>query len=230
MKNRVLAIGAHPDDIEIFMYGILCAYKDLGYEIFSTIVTDGSMGGKIKNLSKVRKQETLNSHNSLNTEPCFLEIPDGTLGDDPFHKQKIKKNIENIRPSIIITHHKKDYHSDHRNLSNIVVNIASHYLPVIFCDTMLGLNFNPKFYLNITKFFNKKINAILCHKSQKPERFVDMVKITNTFRAAQCNCGLNQYAEAYSYSQTFPFTDIRKILPQNMNILSFDINRRFGLL
>ena len=56
---KILAIGAHPDDIEIFMYGLLAVYKNLGNEVFTLIATDGSKGSEKKNqnLSEIRKNE-----------------------------------------------------------------------------------------------------------------------------------------------------------------------------
>ena len=45
---KILAIGAHPDDIEIFMYGFLSICKENGHSISLTIATDGSLGGKNK--------------------------------------------------------------------------------------------------------------------------------------------------------------------------------------
>ena len=55
---RILAIGAHPDDIEIFMFGLLKKLKIRGDHIFLAIVTDGCQGGNIpkKDLVKIRKK------------------------------------------------------------------------------------------------------------------------------------------------------------------------------
>ena len=51
---KILAIGAHPDDIEIFMYGLLSIFKSSGNKIFLCVVTDGSEGKVLfnKNLKK----------------------------------------------------------------------------------------------------------------------------------------------------------------------------------
>ena len=45
---KVLGIGAHPDDIEIFMYGLLFIYKKEGHQVYTMIATDGAKGGVIK--------------------------------------------------------------------------------------------------------------------------------------------------------------------------------------
>ena len=44
---KVLGIGAHPDDIEIFMYGLLSIYKKEGHQVYTMIATDGAKGGAI---------------------------------------------------------------------------------------------------------------------------------------------------------------------------------------
>ena len=60
---RVLAIGAHPDDIEIFMYGLIARFKEEGHEILMFVATDGSLGGKEKdqNLIEIRKKKSINA-------------------------------------------------------------------------------------------------------------------------------------------------------------------------
>ena len=57
---KILAIGAHPDDIEIFMFGFLCCCKQLGYEISIVVATDGALGGNNNDnkLVENRKKET----------------------------------------------------------------------------------------------------------------------------------------------------------------------------
>jgi len=64
-KMKVLAIGAHPDDIEIFMYGLLCLLKKNNIEISMIIATDGALGGKTyKNLIQLRKNESFSNWGS----------------------------------------------------------------------------------------------------------------------------------------------------------------------
>ncbi len=115
---KILALGAHPDDIEIFMYGLLSIYKKKGNQIFTMVATDGSKGGFLEGelLSKKREKEAIAGLKKL-SKPIFLNIPDGELGEDLEHRKIIKENILKIMPDLIITHSKNDYHSDHRSLS-----------------------------------------------------------------------------------------------------------------
>ena len=185
---KILAIGAHPDDIEIFMFGLLSIFKKRGDQIFTIIATDGAMGGNQKGelLKNKRKNETVSGLKILSM-PIFLDIPDGELGDNPNHKTLIKDNILKIMPDLIVTHSHNDYHADHRSLSLLVSGSVSHYIPILHCDTLMGINFQPDYYIEISEFFIDKKNAILEHVSQSPKRFIDLTELMNSYRAAQCN-------------------------------------------
>ena len=228
---KILALGAHPDDIEIFMYGLISIYKKEGNQVFTMIATDGSKGGAPGDdlLSKKREKEAIAGLKKI-SKPTFLKIPDGELGEDPEHKKIIKDNILNIMPDLIITHSKKDYHSDHKSLSFLTRSVVSHYIPILYCDTLMGINFNPNFYIDITDYFLLKEKAILKHVSQKPQRLVDLFKLMNSYRAAQCNAPKGKYAEAYSFESSFPFTDIRYILPSPLKLRPFHIESQHGFL
>ena len=228
---KILALGAHPDDIEIFMYGLVSTYKKEGNQVFTMIATDGSKGGSPKDdlLSKKREKEAIAGLKKI-SKPIFLNIPDGELGEDPEHRRTIKENILKIMPDLIITHSQNDYHSDHRSLSFITSSVASHYIPVLYSDTLMGINFNPNFYIDITDHFLLKKEAIMKHKTQKPERFIDLAKLMNSYRAAQCNAAKGKYAEAYSYVSSFPFPDIRHILPSPLKLRPFHIENQHGFL
>ena len=71
---KILAIGSHPDDIELFMFGLLSLYHDQGEQIFLAIVTDGRAGGnKKKNLVEIRKKETI-KWPEFTRDPVFLTL------------------------------------------------------------------------------------------------------------------------------------------------------------
>tara|TARA_A100001015_G_C15033426_1_gene734575 strand:+ start:2349 stop:3038 length:690 start_codon:yes stop_codon:yes gene_type:complete len=228
---KILAIGAHPDDIEIFMFGLLTRFKERGDDIFTIVATDGAKGGETKgqSLIKIRIEEARRGLDSL-CLPVFLNIPDGELGEMNSHKTLIKERIFEIMPDLIVTHSPNDYHSDHRSLSLLTRNVASHYIPILYCDTLMGINFQPNYYVDISNSFDKKINAILEHKSQKPQRFVDLSHLMNSFRAAQCNSPKGTFAEAYNFQPSFPFTDIRNLLPSQPKLRPFYIENKFGFL
>ena len=228
---KVLAIGAHPDDIEIFMYGLLSIYKKEGHEVYTMIATDGAKGGAIKGrkLAKQRANEAISALAKLSS-PIFLNLPDGELGDELEHTKILKENILKIMPDLIITHSENDYHADHKSLSLITKGAVSHYIPILYCDTLMGINFNPTYYVDITSYHELKKEAVLKHKTQKPHRFVDLIELMNSYRAAQCNAPKGNYAEAYSFVPSFPFSDIREILPAPIKLRPFHIENQHGFL
>ena len=226
-----LAVGAHPDDIEIFMYGLLSIYKKEGHEVYTMIATDGAKGGIIKGnkLVKERANEAISGLEKLSL-PIFLNLPDGELGEESEHRKIIKENILKIMPDLIVTHSENDYHADHKSLSLITKGVVSHYIPILYCDTLMGINFSPNYYVDITNYYESKKEAVLKHKTQKPQRFVDLFELMNSYRAAQCNAPKGSYAEAYNFVPSFPFSDIREVLPSPLKLKSFHIENQHGFL
>ena len=211
---NVMAIGAHPDDLEIFMYGLLAAAKARGDVLHLAIATDGAAGGinPGKALSKKRALETQNGLKQLGNV-TLLDFPDGQLALTPNAAVSITNFIHNIHPDLIVTHAPEDYHPDHRALAQFVIEAAGFICPVLFCDTLMGVGFEPDYYVDITPYFSAKQTAIMAHHSQHPKRFSAAAAITNRFRAAQCNAPDGHYAEAYRFNSRFPFSDIRGLLP-----------------
>ena len=228
---KVLGIGAHPDDIEIFMYGLLSIFKKEGHQVYTMIATDGAKGGAYTGykLAKERANEAISGLEKLSL-PIFLNLPDGELGAELGHRKIIKENILKIMPDLIITHSENDYHADHKSLSLITKGAVSHYIPILYCDTLMGINFHPNYYVDITNYQESKKEAVLKHKTQKPDRFVDLFELMNSYRAAQCNAPKGNYAEAYSFIPSFPFSDIREILPAPLKLRPFHIENQHGFL
>ena len=219
---KVLAIGAHPDDIEIFMLGLLMSCKARKDKIYMAVATDGAAGNVLdySDLVNVRKRESTNALKDLG-EIFFLDFPDGELSYNKDAPQDIKKFILKTNPDLIITHAPEDYHPDHRSLSHYVSQAAGFNCPVLFADTLMGVNFIPEYYLDISSHIEKKKKAIFEHKSQSPKKFYEATLLLNRFRSAQCNTADGQYAEAYRFEKRFPFSDIRSLLPNSPSINPF---------
>ena len=94
----------------------------------------------------------------------------------------------------------------------------------------MGINFQPNYYVDITDFFSQKKIAILKHHTQEPVRFVDLAVLMNSYRSAQCNSPKGTYAEAYSFNPSFPFSDIRSVLPPSPKLRPFYIKKQIGFL
>ena len=228
---KILAIGAHPDDIEIFMYGFLSVCLKRGDEIYTIIATDGSAGNVLekKNLKLIREKESLKGLSNL-SKPEFLSFPDGKLSLSSEISEIIKNKLNFFKPDLIVTHSKEDYHPDHRALSINVFNAAGFQFPIMYCDTLMGVNFLPDYFVDITKYFENKKKAILMHKSQNPKKFVKAIELQNSFRAGQCNYEIGNYVEAYKFENRFPFSDISSLIPHNIKIKSYYKNNLRSLI
>ncbi len=212
---NILAIGAHPDDIEIFMFGTLAACAARGDHVDYVIATDGAKGGTgdAASLSATRKREAEAAAALLGVVPRFLDFPDGALAADAALVAALKAVIGEVEPDLILTHPANDYHGDHRALSEAVRIAASFSAPVVHCDALRGVGSTPVYYVDITAHIEAKSEAIRAHASQDPERFVVASRQLSAFRASQANAPEGAHAEAFGFQPTFPFVDIRNLLP-----------------
>ncbi|MEZ2328369.1 PIG-L deacetylase family protein [Mesorhizobium sp. RCC_202] len=212
---KILALGAHPDDIEIFMFGTLAAYAAQGAELTFAVATDGAKGGKgdPKALARTRRDEAAAAAGLIGAVPRFLDFPDGALIADAALISVLKTLIGEVNPDLAITHAPNDYHADHRALSDGVRIAASFAVPVLHADTMGGTGFSPTLYVDISAHRDVKTQAIRAHRSQMPEQYVERARVQNEFRAGQCNSVPGSLAEAFRFEPTFPFADIRALLP-----------------
>ena len=210
----VTAIGAHPDDIEIFMYGFLAACRDRGDKVDLVVATDGAAGGPGPGQALARKRagETGKALRKLG-KPAMLGLPDGRLAEAEGAAAAIRGAVAAAAPDLVLTHAPEDYHPDHRALSAMVSGAASFRCPVLFADTLMGVGFEPEFYVDITAHAEEKHAAIMEHGSQQPERFARAAAIMNRYRAAQCNAPDDHRAEAWRTDRRFPFADVRAMLP-----------------
>lgn len=212
---KILALGAHPDDIEIFMFGTMAGYAAQGAELTFAIATDGARGGHGDPgaLRRARRDEATEAAGLLGVTPRFLDFPDGALVADAALIGALKALIGEVKPDLAITHAPNDYHGDHRALSDGVRIAASFAVPVRHADTMGGTGFSPTHYVDISRYADIKAKAIRAHRSQDPERFLDGARTQNLFRAGQCNGEAGALAEAFRFEPAFPFADIRALLP-----------------
>lgn len=211
---RILAIGAHPDDLEIFAFGTLSAWRDMGADLCLAVATDGAKGGSLppETLRRHREAETTTALAALG-KPRMLGFADGELRNDADLETALRALIAEFVPDLVLTHAPNDYHADHRALSAAMSQAAGFSVPVLWMDTLNGTGFAPTHWVDVTDHWAAKETAILCHETQAPERFVAMANRQAAFRAGECNAPPTHRAEAFRFEPRFPFADIRGLLP-----------------
>lgn len=211
---RILAIGAHPDDLEIFAFGSLSAWAAMGADLVLAVATDGAKGGALPaaELRTLRAAETTRALAALGV-PRFLGFPDGGLRADAALEAVLQDLLADVQPDLVLTHAPNDYHADHRALSAGLSQAAGFAVPVLWMDTLNGTGFTPTHWVEVTPYWAAKEAAILAHESQDPARFVRMANRQAAFRAGECNAPPEARAEAFRFEPRFPFADIRGLLP-----------------
>lgn len=233
---RVLAIGCHPDDLEIGCGGTLAKYTQTGNDVFMCHIANGDMGHAVimpEELRRIRTAEAEKSGALLGAKEVFnIDVPD--LVVDSTNLDTVKKVIEiirHVRPDVIITHSPEDYMTDHLETGRIVFNASfsssvPHFgpgdvhgliAPLYYMDTLAGVNFLPEEYVDITDTLELKLQAVDKHESQvKWMRdhdhidFLDFVRTVSKFRGLQCGA---KYAEGFRACRTWPRQTTKRLLP-----------------
>ena len=211
---HIALIMAHPDDADIYCGGSIAAWRSMGATVTILIATDGSKGGDFdpEELAQLRSKEATAAAKVLDANLIQLNFPDGELSQSEEFASRLTTEILRLQPHLLVAHAPNDYHADHRAVSAGALFAASFRAPVLWVDPMMGNDFLPNYYVDITPFQDQKEQAILCHTSQGPEHFVEMSRVQGRFRSAQCG-QLEGFAEAFRHDPIHPFTDIRSLIP-----------------
>jgi bacillithiol biosynthesis deacetylase BshB1 len=171
-----MAIGAHPDDIELGCGGTLLRLASLGKRGVLVDMTDASMG--TRGTPEIRAREAGAAAKLLKAERVNLGLPDGRLADGWEAQKRLIDQIRIYRPKVLITHHWREEHPDHEQTAQIVKQAAykaglakldvagrPHCPGRIF--HFVGMEAHePSFCVDITPFWEAKLKAILCYRSQ----------------------------------------------------------------
>jgi len=215
---RVLAVGAHPDDLEILCGGTLAKYAGQGHKVIMVHMLNGDKGHyklHSEELARIRKKEAEEAGSLIGAEVIGLDLSDGELFSNLANRKRVMDVIRHARPDVIITHAPDDYCSDHNVTSQLVCE-ASFYSaaplfktakeahekipPVFFMDSVAGVGFLPTEYVDISETFPTKSAMVSQHRSQvawleehDKINLLEFVETIARFRALQCGV---RYAEA----------------------------------
>ena len=179
MEIDVLAIFAHPDDVELTVGGTLLKMKSLGYKTGALDITRGDMGtrgtveGRAKEAEEAAKILKLDIRENL-------ELPDGHVWVTEETRTKLVRVLRRLKPKIILTHQYDDPHPDHNHIAQLVreaARLASMQkydgaagqertnVPIV-AHNVFSHRLVPSFIVDISAFLDEKMQAIAAHKSQ----------------------------------------------------------------
>jgi len=198
MDKRVIAFGAHPDDVELSIGGFLAKLSKKKVRVIICDLTNGEptpFGNE-----KTRKKEAEEAARILGVERITLDLPNRYLMDTVEARIKVAEVIRKYKPHIILTHHGEDQHPDHIEAKKIVTAARfyakyskvkwegeSYYPPkfLFFHASHKKKIFHPQIVIDITDTFEIKMKACDAYKSQfgyfdeKRKEFLKMIENTN---------------------------------------------------
>lgn len=164
MRKSVLAIGAHPDDIEIGCGGTLLSLVKKGYDIYLVIMTNGeNWQCKTKNVRIVEQEEA--SRYLLANHTFYLNCRDGYMQKDPTVIDQLTEIIQEVDPQIIFTHYASDYHQDHQTTYQVTSASAKKRTLYLY-ESVTSQHFNPDTFYDISNEYDHKHHLIGLHHSQ----------------------------------------------------------------
>lgn len=202
-KVNILAIGAHPDDIEFGCGGTLIKYTQKGHRLFLLVMTEGGFGAA----GGKRVAEQVDSKEILGAEEIFWGgYKDTHLVVDKELIGKIENVIKEVKPDFIFCNFPDDTHQDHRHLAQAIMSATCYIRNVLFYEGPTTQNFRPHVFVDIADTLDQKIQALKAHRSQVMKTNIEDLSIVEVARSSANFRGIQgrvKYAEAFHSLRLF---------------------------
>lgn len=182
----ILAIGAHPDDIELGCGGTLNKAILNNQRVVAVFLTKGEKSAD----PNVRVRESTRALKVLGvTEVHFESFPDAEIPDSFETIEVMEKYALEVNPEVVLTHSINDIHQDHRRVGWLSM-AAFRNAPIILAyetPRVRSASFAPNYFVDITGLTETKTKALHCHKSQSSKRYLLYDSTVNlaSFRGSQ---------------------------------------------
>lgn len=182
MKTDILAVGAHPDDVELGCGGTLAKFIAEGKTVAIVDLTRGELG--TRGTDETRKQEAAEAVKILGVSAREnLGFKDGFILNSEEYQMELVKVIRKYRPEIVFANAVDDRHPDHAKASKLtsdacfltgLVKIQTEldgvaqetWRPKQVFHYIQWKHITPDFVVDISEFMDKKIEACLAYKTQ----------------------------------------------------------------
>ena len=193
-RESVLAVGAHPDDVEIGAAGALLAHRAAGHDVAILTMSRGARGGP----DDARAGEARDAAAILGAELYLEDLEDTRISESDPTISAIRAVVEAVQPTTIYTHSIHDVHQDHRNTHRAVM-VASRGVGSVFCyqSPSATVDFRPGRFITIDEYIAAKLAAIGAFGSQVAVRRYlepDLIEATARYWSRY---GGGRHAEAF---------------------------------
>jgi len=173
-----LALGAHPDDVELGCGGTIASLTSKGKSVAIADLTEGEMG--TRGSVEERYLEAAEAAKILGVEiRKNLQIPDAGIRDTDENRLKLISLLRNLRPQIVFAPYPDDRHPDHIHAGNLIreacfysglgkigKELGEPFRPEIILYYMVSTDFPPLIISDISDFFEHKMKSIKAYRSQ----------------------------------------------------------------
>jgi len=179
MNVDILAVFAHPDDLELSVGGTMLKLKSLGYKTGALDVTRGEMGTRGTVEGRAKEAEAAAKILKLDVREN-LGLPDGGVFVNDESRVAIVRAFRRLKPKVVLTQQIGDSHPDHNNIAQLVrecmrLSAMKNFdfetgeekiKPPIIAHNIFSRRVEPSFIVDISEFLDEKIEAIRAHRSQ----------------------------------------------------------------
>lgn len=181
---RVLAVGAHPDDVEIGCGATLLRHRDAGHHVTVLTLTLGAEGGR----TAERRREAVGAATRMGAELLLAELTDTRLDEEVGLTRLVEDVVAAIDPTVVYVHSEADQHQDHRAVHDAVV-IATRRVPEVYCyqSPSSRVGFSPTRFVRVDDTVDEKVDLLGVYRSQSSRHYLepDLVVATARYWARQ---------------------------------------------
>lgn len=203
---KILAIGAHLDDIELACGGTLAKAVANGHDVKMLVMSQSGytgLDGEEKRSNEVAVKEGINAAHKLGVED--IEVLDFNTKNIPYHSdviEAIEKRIVEFEPDVIFTHWAFDTHQAHEGVSKSTISAARRYNTIYMYEPISPSGrsyhpFRPQMYSNIGEYIENKIEALKEHKTEYG-KYGD-----NWLEGVNARARYRGYEMGYEYAEAF---------------------------
>lgn len=204
---KILAVGAHLDDIEIACGGTLAKAIENGHRVKVLIMSKSgytNKEGKMQRSDEVAVEEGTNALHALGIQE--IQILDFPTKDIPWRSDVVNAIdlcIADYDPDVIFTHHPFDTHQAHAGVSNATVAAARRRNTVFFYEPITPsgrsyVAFRPQLYVDIGQTIEKKLTSLREHKSEYHKFGAE-----DWIEGVYARCGFRGYEIGKKYAEAF---------------------------
>lgn len=162
--KSVLAIGCHPDDIELGCASALLEHRSLGHRTAMLVMTGGQQSRNFSSQTRTREQEA--SAAILGAELYWGGFHDTEIDPGRATIDVIEQAMNLVRPDVVYVHAPDDSHQDHRTIAVATLSAARRLSRILYYQTPSTTRFEPTVFIDAEENLERKIAALECHVSQ----------------------------------------------------------------